>query len=136
MDFTALLVPVTAAGKEIADLRHLDPAAGFGLPAHVTVLYPFGLVDLLDEALRSKLRRVFAALLTLPPRSPKLNGAVERANRTHTEEFYEVTDAEATLADLRPALLAWETIYNTVRPHQALSYLTPAEFLASIDHRV
>jgi putative transposase len=76
------------------------------------------------------------ALLTLPPRSPKLNGAVERANRTHTEEFYEVTDAEATLADLRPALLDWETIYNTVRPHQALSYLTPAEFLASIDHRV
>jgi len=27
----------------------------------------------------------------LPPRSPKLNGAVERANRTHTEEFYQVT---------------------------------------------
>jgi putative transposase len=76
------------------------------------------------------------ALLTLPPRSPKLNGAVERANRTHTEEFYEVTDAEATLADLRPALLAWETTYNTVRPHQALSYLTPAEFLASIGPNV
>ena len=74
------------------------------------------------------------ALLTLPPRSPKLNGAVERANRTHTEEFYEVTDAEATLADLRPALLDWETTYNTIRPHQALSYLTPAEFLASIGH--
>ena len=28
-------------------------------------------------------------LFVLPPRSPKLNGAVERANRTHTEEFYE-----------------------------------------------
>jgi len=72
------------------------------------------------------------ALLTLPPRSPKLNGSVERANRTHTEEFYEVTDAEATLAELRPALLAWETTYNTIRPHQALGYLTPAEYLASL----
>jgi transposase InsO family protein len=72
------------------------------------------------------------ALLTLPPRSPKLNGSVERANRTHTEEFYEVTDAEATLAALRPALLAWEAVYNTIRPHQALGYLTPAEYLASI----
>lgn len=71
------------------------------------------------------------ALLTLPPRSPKLNGRVERANRTHTEEFYEVTEAEATLASLRPALLEWETTYNTVRPHQALGYLTPAEYLAS-----
>ena len=26
-------------------------------------------------------------LFVLPPRSPKLNGQVERANRTHTEEF-------------------------------------------------
>ena len=73
------------------------------------------------------------ALLTLPPRSPKLNGSVERANRTHTEEFYEVTDAEATLAELRPALLAWEMTYNTNRPHQALGYLTPAEYLASLE---
>jgi putative transposase len=72
------------------------------------------------------------ALLTLPPRSPKLNGSVERANRTHTEEFYEVTDAEATLAALGPALREWETTYNMVRPHQALDYLTPAEYLASI----
>ncbi len=72
------------------------------------------------------------ALFTLPPRSPKLNGRVERANRTHTEEFYEVTDAEPTLAGLRPALLAWETTYNTVRPHQALGYLTPAEYLRSL----
>jgi transposase InsO family protein len=72
------------------------------------------------------------ALLTLPPRSPKLNGCVERANRTHTEEFYEVTDAEPDLVGLRPALLDWEAVYNTVRPHQALGYLTPAEYLASI----
>jgi len=72
------------------------------------------------------------ALYTLPPRSPKLNGRVERANRTHTEEFYEVTDADATISALRPALLDWETTYNTIRPHQALGYLTPAEFLASL----
>ena len=36
-------------------------------------------------------------------RSPKLNGTVERANRTHTEEFYEVTDAEPDLASLQVA---------------------------------
>jgi len=29
-------------------------------------------------------------LFVLPPRSPKLNGHVERAHRTHTEEFCEV----------------------------------------------
>jgi transposase InsO family protein len=72
------------------------------------------------------------ALLTLPPRSPKLNGAVERANRTHTEEFYEVTDAEPELEAFQAELRAWEVVYNTVRPHQALGYLTPAEYLTSV----
>jgi putative transposase len=68
-------------------------------------------------------------LFVLPPRSPKLNGAVERANRTHTEEFYEITDSSFELADLRPKLLQWENICNTFRPNQALSYLTPLEYL-------
>jgi transposase InsO family protein len=68
-------------------------------------------------------------LFVLPPRSPKLNGHVERAQRTHTEEFYEVTDTSFEIAELNQALLEWERVYNTVRPHQALGYLTPQEFL-------
>jgi len=44
-------------------------------------------------------------LYVLPPRSPKLNGGVERANRTHTEEFYEVTDSDFELVDIRTKLL-------------------------------
>ena len=68
-------------------------------------------------------------LFTLPPRSPKLNGAVERAQRTHTEEFYEVNDFSLDVATLNQELLAWERTYNTVRPHQALNYLTPQQFL-------
>ena len=68
-------------------------------------------------------------LFVLPPRSPKLNGAVERAHRTHTEEFYEVTNSSFDLFELRESLLEWEQVYNTVRPHQALGYLTPLKFL-------
>jgi putative transposase len=68
-------------------------------------------------------------LFVLPPRSPKLNGGVERAHRTHTEEFYEVTDCSFDLAELRERLLEWEHIYNSIRPHQALGYLTPRNFL-------
>ena len=71
-------------------------------------------------------------LFVLPPRSPKLHGTVERANRTHTAEFYELTDAETGLASLQAALRDWETVYNTVRPQQALGYPTPAEYLASV----
>jgi len=68
-------------------------------------------------------------LFVLPPRSPKLNGHVERAQRTHTEEFYEVTEANFEIQELNQALLEWEKVYNTIRPHQALGYLTPQQFV-------
>ncbi len=69
-------------------------------------------------------------LFVLPPRSPKLNGAVERANRTHAEEHHAFCYGEPDLERRRRSLLHWEHTYNTIRPHQALGYLTPAEFLA------
>ncbi len=68
-------------------------------------------------------------LFVLPPRSPKLNGSVERANRTHTEEFYYCSTANPTIAELGAELRDWERVYNTIRPHQALGYLTPRQFL-------
>lgn len=74
-------------------------------------------------------------LFVLPPRSPKLNGAVERANRTHTEEFFESYLGDFDLPALRTAQLRWEHLYNHVRPHHALGYLTPAQFLTHHAHR-
>ena len=68
-------------------------------------------------------------LFVLPPKSPKLNGCVERAQRTHTEEFYEVNDCSWTVPELNRELKQWEYIYNCVRPHQALDYKTPLQFL-------
>jgi putative transposase len=70
-------------------------------------------------------------LFVLPPRSPKLNGHVERAHRTHIEEFYDVYDGDFEIEPLNQALSEWETIYNQVRPHQALDSKTPEEYLGS-----
>lgn len=82
-----------------------------------------------ESVFEEKCSKLGIKLFVLPPRSPKLNGGVERAHRTHTEEFYEVTDSDFSLNDLRHKLLQWELRYNTVRPHQSLQYLTPYEFL-------
>ena len=68
-------------------------------------------------------------LFVLPPKSPKLNGAVERAHRTHTEEFYEVSECSWNVGELNRELREWEYVYNCVRPHQALDYKTPLQFL-------
>jgi transposase InsO family protein len=75
-------------------------------------------------------------LFVLPPRSPKLNGRVERAQRTHKEEFYQLVDPPNSLAELRAQLLKQEQRYNTYRPHQALGHKTPQEWLlASAERR-
>jgi putative transposase len=73
-------------------------------------------------------------LFVLPPKSPKLNGHVERSNRTHNEEFYEVHASSDQLPVLNRQLLGWEKIYNCVRPHQSLAYLTPLEFITRWKH--
>ena len=65
----------------------------------------------------SECQRRGLLLFVLPPRSPKLNGCEERAQRTHTEEFYEVADFSLDLATLNQELQAWERTYNTIRPH-------------------
>ena len=68
----------------------------------------------------------------LPPHSPKLNGCVERAHRTHTEEFYQVYAADDwELPTLNKVLEEWERIYNQVRPHASLDNLTPKEYIQS-----
>jgi transposase InsO family protein len=80
--------------------------------------------DFEEECQRRKIR-----LFVLPPKSPKLNGCVERAHRTHTEEFYEVYEVPWNVIELNPELQKWEYVYNCIRPHQALKYKTPLQFL-------
>ena len=41
----------------------------------------------------------------------------------------EATESSFDLSELKDELLEWEGVYNTVRPHQALGYLTPLKFL-------
>jgi putative transposase len=80
-------------------------------------------------AFESACQRAGIKLFVLPPNSPKLNGAVERAQRTHTEEFYEVHDVAWTLPALNRQVRTWERVYNTIRPHQSLGQQPPLQFL-------
>lgn len=68
-------------------------------------------------------------LFVLPPRSPKLNGHVERSNRTHKEEFYYRLKTATTINEVQRLLRTWEEVHNQFRPHQALGQITPLAFL-------
>ena len=67
-------------------------------------------------------------LFVLPPRSPKLNGHVERAQRTHKEEFYYRLTSVTSLTQVNKLLRRWEDVHTPSRPHQALGQTTPLAF--------
>jgi transposase InsO family protein len=54
----------------------------------------------------------------IKPRSPHLNGKVERSHRTDLEQFYPTVDLKAP--DLPDRLAEWQHYYNWDRPHGAL----------------
>jgi transposase InsO family protein len=66
------------------------------------------------------------------PRSPHLNGKVERSHRVDDQEFYQLLDADGITDDIHlfnEKLREWEDYYNYHRPHGALGGQTPYERL-------
>jgi transposase InsO family protein len=56
---------------------------------------------------------------------------LRRNARPESPEYAEIHDFPLDMASLNRELEAWERVYNSVRPHQALGYLTPSQFLAN-----
>jgi transposase InsO family protein len=69
------------------------------------------------------------ALFVLPPRSPELNGAVERCNGAWRYEFYACTELPLTIPEIARHVDAFQHLYNNHRPHGALAGLTPKQYL-------
>jgi transposase InsO family protein len=68
----------------------------------------------------------------IQPRTPHLNGKVERSHRVDDEEFYQLLDRDGVTDDVHlfnEKLRAWEDYYNYDRPHGALGGQTPYERL-------
>lgn len=68
----------------------------------------------------------------IKPRTPRLNGKVERSHRIDDQEFYQLLDQDGVSDDIRlfnKKLREWERYYNFDRPHGALDGQTPYERL-------
>jgi transposase InsO family protein len=66
------------------------------------------------------------------PRTPHLNGKVERSHRVDDQEFYQLLDRNGITDDIHlfnDKLREWEDYYNYHRPHGALDGQTPYERL-------
>jgi transposase InsO family protein len=70
-------------------------------------------------------------LYVLPPRSPRLNGAVERCNGAWRYEFYACVELPMRIDKIAEMVDAFQHLYNHHRPHGALAGKTPAKYLSS-----
>lgn len=68
------------------------------------------------------------------PRSPHLNGKVERSQKTDWDEFYSWTDCKSDrfLEEFK----RWRYEYNSLRPHSSLGSRTPFEKLQQVKDRI
>ncbi|NIO27864.1 MAG: IS481 family transposase [Candidatus Latescibacteria bacterium] len=67
----------------------------------------------------------------IKPRTPQLNGKVERSHRSDQEEFYQLLTYTNDV-DLNKKLAEWENFYNYNRPHGAFNGKAPYEALRSM----
>ena len=64
----------------------------------------------------------------IKPRTPQLNGKVERSHRTDQQEFSQLLSDKGAV-DLEQRLAEWERFYNFGRPHGAFAGQAPYEAL-------
>jgi putative transposase len=63
------------------------------------------------------------------PRTPKQNTYVEVSHLADKNEFYLQGNIGCDIESMQKKLEEWEYTWNYVRPHEALDYLTPDEYL-------
>lgn len=71
-------------------------------------------------------------LFVLPPKSPELNGCVERGNGVVKTEFYSQYSGSDAIKAVQSALEKYNLFYNKVRPHQALANQPPLRYYENI----
>ena len=62
------------------------------------------------------------------PRTPKQNSYVEISHGADKREFYQQGNVCSILSGMRRKIKEREYIWNNIRPHEALGYLTPSQY--------
>lgn len=63
------------------------------------------------------------------PRTPKQNSYVERSHESDDDEFYQLGNVYQNRELMDKKIREWENTWNNIRPHEALNYRTPNEYL-------
>lgn len=62
------------------------------------------------------------------PRHPKQNTYVETSHSADEREFYQQGNTSSLLETMQVKIIEWQNIWNKIRPHESLNYLTPEAY--------
>lgn len=102
---------------------------------------PFGIqrvqtdrgLEFFAEAAQQRLLDWGIKFRPIPPRSPHLNGKVERTQRTDLEEFWTAIDPKGP--GINDLLAEWQHHWNWNRPHTALAGASPIDRVIALMDR-
>lgn len=133
---TAIVVPLPAVEPIVHRWRQrYDDAAPLGVPAHVTVVYPFLNVSRIDDATVRRLRELFAA-------RPAFAVGLERSGRfpgvlyldpDPAGPFRELT---AAVVERWPEAPPYGGAFDEVVPHLTVAHGVDEEILATVERAV
>jgi hypothetical protein len=117
---TALIVPVPEAEPAVSKLRlEHDPAARLGVPAHITILFPFAPSDAVDEPSVADVLTPFRAFRFELASLEHFDDDVTYLAPRPAQPFSDLIDA---VAAHWPEYPPYEGTIDTVVPHVTLGY--------------
>jgi len=82
------------------------------------------------EKVQKRLMKLSIKFRPIKPRSPHLNGKVERSQKTDLYEFWQTADLNSPA--LGQAVEEWQMFYNWHRPHGSLHGKTPIDRICEL----
>ena len=130
---SAIIVPVTVpvAVNRLRD--RMDPSAAQGVPAHVTLIYPFMPPDGLKDDVRRRIEQIISSEASFPFRLTSVRRwpNVVYLEPEPAEPFRRLTKALATAF---PEYPPYEGAHQDVIPHLTVAQDVPDDYYAAAEH--
>ncbi len=120
---TALIVEVPEAEPIVADLREQHDVAGEGVPAHVTVVYPFLPGTEIDAGVHARLRAHFATLDAFDYQFTQVAHFDQRNVHLQPEPPERFVALTAGVVEMWPECPPYGGVHDVVIPHLTIGDL-------------
>jgi hypothetical protein len=132
---SGIIIPVPEAETAVGHLRRLhDPQASYGVPAHITLLYPF--------AHPAQIREATGALQELFRLVPAFEFSLVEVRRFHATTYLHPEPSSifvqltARLVDRWPEFPPYGGAFSTVIPHLTVADHVAVDVLDAVDRKV